>query len=394
MSYISKDEGTKNLISAIENTCRAGLVPLLWGLPGIGKTALIRALAAKHNLPLHILIPSTMDPADVNGLPALKHITVPGDGGEEVEAIVTENTLQYWAEDLIRRGEGILFFDEASTAPPAVQAALLSVLQGRLVSGRKLPDKVWMVAAANEATDAADGWELAPPLANRFAHLQVRFNQEAWLEGMAVNFNRPYENEYERSRQVFERSRITGFIKSPMGAQFALKMPSTAAESGKAWPSPRSWDNLANALANIDPNAGGEDDRRSASAVRHMLIEAFVGQQAANEFMTFSDSLDLPSTQEVLDGPEKIDWDSMSSSEVYIIVQSIIPILNESNVEKVLKVFEFIVENHSKHKDVVIGRAYVLIDAMAGIPRGATLITKSLHTFLPAMGKAGMLDKK
>ena len=59
-------------------------------------------------------------------------------------------------------------FDEISTAPPAVQAALLRVVLERTVGDLRLPDAVSLVAAANTPEQAAGGWELSPPLANRF----------------------------------------------------------------------------------------------------------------------------------------------------------------------------------------------------------------------------------
>ena len=48
--------------------------------------------------------------------------------------------------ELARAGEGIAFFDEISTAPPAVQAALLRVVLERTVGDLRLPDGVAVVA--------------------------------------------------------------------------------------------------------------------------------------------------------------------------------------------------------------------------------------------------------
>jgi len=72
---------------------------------------------------------------------------------------------------LQRAGVGLLFSTRLTTAPPAVQAAML-----------RLYSKEWSVnlhchraseswLAANPPEEAAEGWELAPPLANRLVHL-------------------------------------------------------------------------------------------------------------------------------------------------------------------------------------------------------------------------------
>ena len=62
---------------------------------------------------------------------------------------------------LAEAGRGLLFLDELSTAPPAVQAALLRVVLERVVGDLTLPDEVAVVAAANPPDQAADGWDLS-----------------------------------------------------------------------------------------------------------------------------------------------------------------------------------------------------------------------------------------
>jgi MoxR-like ATPase len=68
-----------------------------------------------------------------------------------------------WARRLTDAGHGLLFLDELTTAPPAVQAAMLRVVLERAVGDVELPASVRIVAAANPAEQAADGWELTAP---------------------------------------------------------------------------------------------------------------------------------------------------------------------------------------------------------------------------------------
>ena len=112
----------------------AARVPvLLWGAPGTGKTSAIRAMAAVMGLPCETVIASIREPSDFAGLPIVV-------GGEVRFAPPA------WARRLAEAGRGLLFLDELSTAPPAVQAALLRVVLERVVGDLTLPEEVAVVA--------------------------------------------------------------------------------------------------------------------------------------------------------------------------------------------------------------------------------------------------------
>ena len=152
----------------------AARVPvLLWGAPGTGKTSAIRAMAGAMGLPCETVIASIREPSDFAGLPIVV-------GGEVRFAPPA------WARRLAEAGHGVLFLDELSTAPPAVQAALLRVVLERAVGDLTLPDAVAVVAAANPPEQAADGWDLSAPLANRLCHLAWQTEPRSVADGLAA----------------------------------------------------------------------------------------------------------------------------------------------------------------------------------------------------------------
>ncbi|NYV78735.1 AAA family ATPase, partial [Streptomyces sp. UH6] len=127
---------------------------LLWGEPGIGKSAGMEQLAAGLGCPLETVVASVHEPSDFAGLPIV---------GDDPATTGVPMAPPDWAVRLARAGRGLLFLDELSSAPPAVQAALLRVVLERRVGSLVLPEPVRIVAAANPPSSAADGWHLSPP---------------------------------------------------------------------------------------------------------------------------------------------------------------------------------------------------------------------------------------
>ena len=68
---------------------------------------------------------------------------------------------------------------------------MLRVVLERTVGDLRLPAAVRVVAAANPPDEAADGWELAPPLANRLVHLDWPTDGRYIARGLAVGFPAP-----------------------------------------------------------------------------------------------------------------------------------------------------------------------------------------------------------
>ncbi|MGW0333437.1 AAA family ATPase [Streptomyces sp. NPDC003011] len=276
-------------LEALTLAVAADLPVLLWGEPGIGKTAALTQLAATLDLPLTTVIASVHEPSDFSGLPVI------GDDPAEQGVPMAPPD---WAVRLVRAGRGLLFLDELSTAPPAVQAALLRLVLERRIGTLRLPPEVRIVAAANPRSSAADGWELSPPLANRFVHLQWAHDHEVVVRGLGGTWPRaslPKLHPEKLSRAVdFARRAVCGLLTARPG--LVHQLPSSETRRGGPWPSPRSWE-TALCLTAFATAAGSSRD------VLSLLVRGTVGDGPGLELLASLDRMDLPDPEAVLADP-------------------------------------------------------------------------------------------
>jgi hypothetical protein len=263
----------------------AARVPvLLWGAPGTGKTSTIRAMAGGLGWPCETVIASIREPSDFAGLPIIV--------GEEVRFAPPA-----WARRLAKAGHGLLFLDELSTAPPAVQAALLRVVLERVVGDLELPAEVAVVAAANPPEQAADGWDLSAPLANRLCHLRWEVDPLAVADGLAGGFSTPVvpllPDGWEADQHM-ALALVAAFLHARPA--LACAPPADAASAGRGWPSPRTWEMAARLwAASGAANVSGE--------ARSALVVGAVGDGPGAEFLAWLMEMDLPDPEVVLADP-------------------------------------------------------------------------------------------
>jgi hypothetical protein len=263
---------------------------LLWGEPGIGKSAGLEQLAAGLGLPLETVIASVHEPSDFAGLPIV---------GDDPAVTGVPMAPPDWAVRLSRAGKGLLFFDELSSAPPAVQAALLRVVLERRVGSLVLPETVRIVAAANPPSSAADGWHLSPPLANRFVHLHWTHDPRTVARGMSgiwPEMTVPVVDPAKAAGAVARaRGAISGFLTARPG--LVHHIPGDAESRGRSWPSPRTWEMALRLLAAGYATGAGRE------AVAAALTGA-VGDGAGIELLSYLEHLDLPDPDRVLANPD------------------------------------------------------------------------------------------
>ena len=231
---------------------RLFLSTMIWGSPGIGKSAIVAQTAAAAGLDFIDVRLSQLAPTDLRGLP------VPDD----------KQKVSRWypPEFLPRTGSkpGIFFLDEINMAPPAMQGMAQQLILDRKVGSYHVPDGWFIWAAGNRKEDRAAVFDMPAPLANRFLHLEVEpdwdsFKAHALASGM--------------------HEQIIAFLAYRPTLLHALD------PMKPAWPSPRSWE-LASKLhgATLD-------------------IAAAVGTAASSEFLAYLRIYEtLPSLEPILEG--------------------------------------------------------------------------------------------
>ena len=312
-------------MSAHEETCNALAICLLanapvvlWGAPGQGKTSVVEQIAVDQGLHLETVIASIREPSDFAGLPIV----------DMLDKTITLAPPR-WARSVTDAERGLIFFDEISTAPPAVQAAMLRVVLDRVVGDLPMSKDVRIVAAANPPEMAADGWDLSLPMANRFTHLDWTLPPETVRDGFTMGWptvELPQIDVAEAERQTVKAKLLVGtFI--GVRPELTTKVPTSSTEGGRGYPTPRSWESAAT-LYGYAMAAG------ASQTVINMLLIGTIGLAATQEFTAYVANLDLPDPEALLADPESLVVPSNRGDKVYAIGASVWAATNANNTKE------------------------------------------------------------
>jgi MoxR-like ATPase len=436
--------------------CQMGLNLMLWGDPGIGKSARVKAAAACAGLPARTVFAATCQPEDASGVAfpnASKLVAMIEAGLSELHTIVAEpldlelDESGFWGmprklieparvvtarvldrmvktglkygpylsslepmlpgiRELMSDGQGVLFLDELSCARPAVQASFLGVALDRKVGGMFLPPGVRIMGAANPPESAAGGWELEPPMANRFCHLSLKVPRPdewgTWLMTGSGNKIAAIEDGELLLRRNWDdhwpavRGQVFGFIQSM--PSLLHKIPEEGSvDRGRAWPSPRTWEWVARALTTSRclGNHEEEDDKgnKLMSETASTLIKGCVGEGAAIPFVKWLMTADLPHPKDALKNGWTLDPLRLDKCQAVLASCSAYVMSRATQKEKLefgAPMWKLLNQAcQAGLKDLAVHRAHELVRAGLGTSSGDQAIIDACHPVMVYLAKSG-----
>lgn len=259
---------TKQAKEFLITNIKAGLVTMLHGDPGIGKSDLVNSVAKDFKLYPIDLRASQLDPTDVNGF------------GMVVEGKATYVPFDIFPLESTPIPKGctgfMLFLDEINSASKAVEAALYKILLDRKVGQKKLHPKTAIVAAGNLVTSGAIVNRQSTATQSRLVHLELAVDPNLWIEWASQN-NLDYK--------------VISYISSMPNElhQFDPR------HNDKTFACPRTWEFVSRVLK-VTGNIPLHEQL--------VNLAGMVGEGAARQFVAFCETLvELPSIKEILASP-------------------------------------------------------------------------------------------
>lgn len=219
---------------------------VLYGSPGLGKTALVRRVAHAKDVPLVTLNMPQLDPVDLRGIPWV----------ENRDGRPTTRWAPPWFMSPAEE-EGILFLDEITSAPPAVAVAGMQLLLEHRIGDAALPEGWRVIAAGNLADHQTIAYDLPAPARNRVLQLHLQPSLVEWLD-------------WAKAAGIDER--IVRFLTGRTN-----RLVSSTFEE-EAFPSPRSWELLSRMLK-LTPATDTDDIL--------VIAAGLIGAPTAAEFVEF-----------------------------------------------------------------------------------------------------------
>lgn len=257
--------GPKATKRSLEYAIKKRKAVFLHGAPGLGKSDIVRQIGLETNREVIDVRLALWDPTDLKGV-----LYYNPEKGEAVWSAPPDLPSD-------PDSNAILFLDELSTAPQAVQASAYQLVLDRRVGTYVLPKGVDIIAAGNREGDRGVSHRIPAPLANRFTHLDITHNFEDWEEWALQNKVHPEVISY------------LGFAKNDL-------YDAKGAKTALAFASPRSWVTVSDYLW---------DEDVIEPSILHNLVSGAIGDGLGIKFMAHRKIAgQLPKPSDILNGIE------------------------------------------------------------------------------------------
>ncbi len=253
---------------ASEIIVKAGLVPMLWGPPGIGKTTMVKQLAEQHEVEYKSLTTNLLMLDHLTGIPFNQ-----------------DNKMIFSRPDNIpENGKGFLLIDEITDGMLSIQKMLYSLVLERSCNGHKIGNSWRILAAGNRPSDGSGSSMLPSALITRMIHIgtccEVPDFTKQLPENADIDVNSWVEN-FALPNKI--NPFIIAFLKS-----FSHRIYHFQAI-------PRTWEMLSKILSVYN----------KPDSILHEIILGVIGPETGHEFFGFYKlAQQIPSIDSILNDPE------------------------------------------------------------------------------------------
>lgn len=352
-------------LKSVELVIETNEVPLIVGESGIGKTALAKALARKHEWSLVVIDGNLLKEGEIGGLPTVEEYSIKDSDGRLINkkaTIYAIHTKLREIDNLILEGrEVLLFIDEINRCEHSVQQELMNLILNREINGYKLHDKVKILAAMNPSSKYGSDFDyqvvdMDAAQENRFVWLNMESDARGWIKWAT-------ENEVDR--------KIIEFIST-----FPEHLHSINEDDIRA--TPRSFERVSKSYKLYKENKDSIPRR-----VFLNVLKGNLGRIIAEQLMDFieSDNTALISPEEVFEKANlseeiKMKISKESHTRLYLTANNMINYINrkiqEAEGEDVSKVIDRFVEFLNLYP----------IDLMIGIMQDMRESQKNVYNFV------------
>ena len=254
-----------NLSLGEDSSYASRLIPMLWSLPGEGKSTMVADLGKELDMDVSTVMVATFDAGELAGFPLVDK----------------ENNNYYRARPffLPRKVKKplILFLDELPQAPTSNQNIMAQLVNEGRLGEHKLPDNVSIVCAGNPMTSRAGTSMMPSHLKDRLTHLNIETDHKGFVS-------------YALEKGFC--SEITSYINNR--PEWLQKFKPDV----DACPTPRSWER-ANHIMSLDIPV----------KYQNLALSGQLGEAATTDFLGYLKIVrsNAPKIEDILLSPETIN---------------------------------------------------------------------------------------